>query len=220
MIKKIRDYFLSGLLVLVPLGLTVVIIWQIFEKLDGLLKNLVAWIIRDVLDISWIPLPIPGLGIAAIILLILGAGMFARNIFGRKLIKWAERLLHVIPFVNRIYKAIQEIAKVFLSEKRGVFEKAVLIEYPRRGIYCIGFYTRPASGEISNKTQQELLSIFLPTTPNPTSGFLLLLPEKDVLFLDMSIEEAMKMVVSGGAVLPEGNATPVREMAQVENSPD
>ena len=120
MIRKFRDYFLGGLLVLVPLGLTAFIAWQIFEKLDSLLKEVVAWIIRDVFHVTWIKLPIPGLGIIAMVFLIIATGMFARNIFGKKLIEWGERILNKLPFVKKIYKPIQEISKVFLTDRRTV----------------------------------------------------------------------------------------------------
>ena len=136
------------------------------------------------------------------VFLIIATGMFARNIFGKKLIEWGERILNKLPFVKKIYKPIQEISKVFLTDRRTVFEKPVLIEYPRKGIYSLGFYTRRATEEIEGKTRQELMSVFLPTTPNPTSGFLLFVPVEDCIDLNMSIEEAMKLIVSGGAVVP------------------
>lgn len=129
--------------------------------------------------------------------------MFARNYFGRKLIELGEWILSTIPIVNKVYRAIQQIAAVFISEKREAFSKAVLFEYPRKGIYSIGFVTRDAGGEVKEKLDKEMVSLFLPTTPNPTSGFLLFVPKDEIIVLDMPIEESLKLIISGGAVLPE-----------------
>jgi len=196
--KKIKTYFLTGLLVLIPLVITIFIIWKLFIAIDGLLQG----VIRNLLVRIGIPVTNIGLGFISVILLILLTGMIARNIIGRKIIKFGEMVLTRIPLINRIYIAIQQISNAFLSEKREVFKKAILIEYPRKGIFSIGFFTQDTKGEVQDRLNKDVVSVFLPTTPNPTSGFLLFVPKTDIIELDMTIEEALKLVISGGAIVP------------------
>jgi uncharacterized membrane protein len=196
--KKIRTYFITGLLVLTPLVLTIFIIWKLFIGIDGLLQGFIS----NMLERVGVPATQYGLGFISVILLILLTGLIARNYFGRKVIKLGENVLSKIPLISRIYMAIQQISNAFLSEKREVFKKAVLIEYPRKGIYSIGFFTQDTRGEVQERLNRDVVSVFLPTTPNPTSGFLLFVPKSDVTELDISIEEALKLVISGGAIVP------------------
>jgi len=196
--KKIRTYFITGLLVLTPLVLTIFIIWKLFIGIDGLLQGFIS----NMLERVGVPATKYGLGFISVILLILLTGLIARNYFGRKVIKLGENVLSKIPLISRIYMAIQQISNAFLSEKREVFKKAVLIEYPRKGIYSIGFFTQDTRGEVQERLNRDVVSVFLPTTPNPTSGFLLFVPKSDVTELDISIEEALKLVISGGAIVP------------------
>ena len=196
--KKLKTYFWAGLLVLIPLVLTIFIIWKLFLAIDGLLSGF----INNMLERIGIPATSMGLGFISVVLLIFLTGMIAKNYFGRKVIKIGENIVTKIPLINRIYMAIKQISNAFFSEKREVFKKAVLIEYPRKGIYSIGFYTQDTKGEVQDRLKQDVVSIFLPTTPNPTSGFLLFVPKTDVTELDMTIEEALKLVISGGAIVP------------------
>jgi len=196
--KKIKTYFLAGLLVLIPLALTIFIIWKLFIAIDSLLSGF----INNVLERIGIPVTSIGLGFISVVLLIFLTGMIAKNYFGRKIIKIGENIVTKIPLINRIYIAIQQISNAFLSEKREVFQKAVLIEYPRKGIYSIGFFTQDTKGEVQDRLNKDVVSVFLPTTPNPTSGFLLFVPKNEVEELDMTIEEALKLVISGGAIVP------------------
>jgi len=196
--KKIKTYFITGLLVLTPLVLTIFIIWKLFIGIDGLLQGFIS----NMLERVGVPATKYGLGFISVILLILLTGLIARNYFGRKVIKLGENVLSKIPLISRIYMAIQQISNAFLSEKREVFKKAVLIEYPRKGIYSIGFFTQDTRGEVQERLNRDVVSVFLPTTPNPTSGFLLFVPKSDVTELDISIEEALKLVISGGAIVP------------------
>ena len=198
MLKKIRTYFLAGLLVLIPLVLTVFIIWKLFIAIDGLLSGF----INTMLERIGIPVTSIGLGFISVVLLIFLTGMIAKNYFGRKVIRIGEDIVTKIPLMNRIYLAIKQISNAFFSEKREVLKKAVLIEYPRKGIYSIGFFTQDTKGEVQDRLQQDVVSIFLPTTPNPTSGFLLFVPKSEVAELNMTIEEALKLVISGGAIVP------------------
>jgi len=201
--KKLRTYFITGLLVIIPIALTIFLIWNLFEVIDGILSGLISYILVKGFGFERMAEPIRGIGFIAILILILFTGMLTSNYFGRKFIQLGEWILNSIPFVNKIYNAIQQISRVFISEKREVFKKAVLIEYPRKGIYSIGFVTRDTGGEVREKIDEDGVSIFLPSTPNPTTGFVLFVPKKDLIELDMSIEESLKLIISFGAVLPE-----------------
>ncbi|MFH0765452.1 MAG: DUF502 domain-containing protein, partial [Calditrichota bacterium] len=130
----------------------------------------------------------------------------ARNVFGQIVIKRIQNAIQQVPFVNRIYKAVQQISEAALSGQQDVFQSAVLIEYPRKGIYCIGIVTANSGGAVQNALPPDSISIFLPTTPNPTSGFLLFVPKSDTIPLDISVEEALKLIISGGTIsaLEEG----------------
>jgi uncharacterized membrane protein len=194
MLKELRNIFFTGLLVLTPIVVTVYVFYQFFLKIDGLLGGKL---------IELTGRRIPGMGFLAVILLILLVGVFARNFIGKETIKLAEYIVNRIPLFNRVYSAVRQLSQAFFSGKRAVFQKAVLIEFPKKGSYCIGFQTSETKGEIRRQTRKELLSIFLPTSPNPTSGYLLFIPKDKVYPLQMTIEEAVKLVISGGAVLPE-----------------
>ena len=201
--KRLRTHFLTGLVVLTPVVVTAYVFWQLFFKIDGLLSGLLTkWGFYDLIGHR-----IPGIGFVTLVLLVIFTGMLTRNIIGKKFIEVGDRIMIRIPIFNRIYTAIQQISQAFLTEKRTVFRKAVLVEYPRKGIYAIGFLTSESKGEVQERTESDMCNVFLPTTPNPTSGFLLLIPKGEVTPLDMTIEEALKLVISGGTVLPETNIT-------------
>lgn len=186
--RRLRNRFIAGLVILTPVVITVYVFVILFFKVDSLLGpsiyRLVGW-------------EIPGMGFLAILLLIFLTGLVARNYLGGKLISFGERILSKIPLISRIYVALQQISQTFLAQKRALFKEAVLVEYPRKGLYAIGFVTSQMEGG-------QMLSIFLPTTPNPTSGYLLFLHREEAIPLQMTIEDALKLVISGGAVAPEG----------------
>ena len=200
--RKIRGHFAAGLLVLIPVALTVYVVWQLFVGIDGLLNEPVTTFIFRSLGISPKFRSIPGLGLLALMLLIILVGFIARNYFGRKIINISEMLLGRIPVVRHIYTTFQQISEAFLVDRSEVFKKAALFEYPRKGIYSIGFITQDTRGVVQTKLKNDVYSIFLPTTPNPTSGFLLFVPKRDVTILEISVEEALKLVISGGAIVP------------------
>jgi len=199
--KRLRSYFLTGLLVLVPLVLTTYIIWNLFLAIDGILRGVINSLILEPFGFP-AGRQIPGIGFIALVLIIIATGIIARNYFGRKIVLFGDQLVERIPLINRVYGAIKQISTAFLSSKREVFKKAVLFEYPRKGIYSIGFYTQDTRGPVQQSLDADVVSIFLPTTPNPTSGFLLFVPKNDIIELDLTIEEALKLVISGGAVVP------------------
>ncbi|HDQ00226.1 MAG TPA: DUF502 domain-containing protein [bacterium] len=202
MFKKVKLYFLTGLVALSPIVLTIFIIWKLFFAIDGLLQGFISKHVLTTLGLEVADKPMTGLGFISVILLILVTGFLARNYVGKKVLSIGDAIVSRIPIINRIYNAIQQISQAFLSEKTEVFEKAVLIEYPRKGIYSIGFFTQDTKGEVQDKLNTDVVSVFLPTTPNPTSGYLLFVPKAEIVPLEMSIEEALKLVISGGAIVP------------------
>lgn len=200
MLNELKKIFIAGLLILAPMALTLYIFYILFRFLDGLLKNVVSIFLHQTLGISQTITTYPGLGLLVLLFLILLTGFIGRNYFGRKLLDLGEFFVTKIPLINRIYIAIREISEAVLSEKREVFKKAVLIEYPRKGLYTLAFFTQDTRGPIQETIPQDVVSVFVPTTPNPTSGYLLFVPKDQVTELDMSVEDAMKLVISGGSV--------------------
>ncbi|GBD95068.1 hypothetical protein BMS3Abin05_02688 [bacterium BMS3Abin05] len=198
--KKIRRYFLTGIAVLTPIVLTVYIFWKIFIVFDNWMAGILQFLFVRVLGITNYYHRIPGIGILVMILLIILAGILTRMYIGRKLLALGNWIVGKIPFFNSIYNTLKQIVEALFSDKGEVFRKAVLIEYPRKGIYCIAFMTQDTRGEVQERSTKDLISVFLPTTPNPTSGFLLFIPKEDAVELDMPIEEAVKLVISGGAI--------------------
>ncbi len=188
-----RRRFLTGLLILLPTVLTGYVVYRLFISIDNILEPLAR---------KYPILDIPGLGFIGVVLIILIAGVFASNLIGRRIIGSIEELVKRIPLISRMYIAVKQISEVFLQHERTVFKKAVMIEYPRKGIYVVGFVTSRWNIPESKGGERTFVNIFLPTTPNPTSGLFLLVPEHDVIPIDCSPEEALKMIISGGAVLP------------------
>lgn len=201
--RRIRAYFFTGLVVVVPLVLTYFIIRFLFVSIDAILSDTVSSFIVRQFGVQLGERQIPGIGIVTLILLIIFTGMVARNYLGRKVVNFGDRIVARIPLINRIYGATKQISQAFLSSKREVFKKAVLFEYPRKGIYSIGFYTQDTRGIVQDCLDEDMISVFLPSTPNPTTGYLLFVPKSDIIELDFSIEEAMKLIISGGAIVSE-----------------
>ncbi len=195
MFKKIRTYFLSGILILLPVMMTFTMVLWIFHYVDNLF---VAQLIYATTDID----NIPGLGILFTMLLIIAVGALGTNLLGKKLIMFGETILHRIPLVNVIYRAVKQIVDAFASRDKNAFQRPVLVQYPRKGIWAIAFVTGETEGEVQYKTNDKVINVFLPTTPNPTSGFLLMVPKEDVIPLEMTVEEAVKMIISAGVVTP------------------
>jgi uncharacterized membrane protein len=223
MLKGIRSYFIAGLLFVVPLVLSVYVVIRMFFWLDGLLNQQVSYLIFHFLGKDTSAHPIPGIGLLALVLVFLVAGFTVRNYIGRRIVKISDLVLSRIPIVGHIYSTLQQIGHAFLSDRSDTFKKAVLFEYPRAGSYSIGFITQDTRGVVqktlSDHKREDCFSIFVPTTPNPTSGFLLFIPKKDVLELDLSIEEALKLVISGGSIVPaEKKASLIKNVAR-ENMP-
>jgi uncharacterized membrane protein len=200
--RRIRNVFLTGFLVTLPIALTVFIFTFLFKNLDALSPTFTRWLI-----LLGAPLPegyrIPFLGVVMTFLIILLVGALTTNIFGNKLLHLWERIIGKIPFVRRIYTGTKQVVKSIATADTKSFRKVVLIEFPRKGVHAIGFITGETRGELKHLTSEHHFNVFVPTTPNPTSGFLIFADSGEVTELDMTIEEGVKYVVSGGIVNPE-----------------
>ncbi len=198
--NEIKKTFFAGLLVLAPLVLTLYLLYILFGLLDGILAKTMLQYIADETEIQFLQKPIPGLGLFFLFSLIFIVGAIAKNYMGRKIFEISDYIVTKIPLMNRIYVAIRQISEAILSEKREMFKKAVLFEYPRKGIYSIGFFTQDTKGTVQHVLTEDVVSVFVPTTPNPTSGYLLFVPKEQVIELNMSVEDAMKLIISAGAI--------------------
>lgn len=199
MFKKLRTYLVSGLLVLVPLSVTIYIIYATFTYLDTLLKP----VLEPILEYFGL-FYINGMGLIVLLIIVILLGMIASNYFGGRILNLGNSIINKIPLVNKIYKATRQISFAVIGRQKSVFRGVVLVEYPRREMYSIGFWTEKSEGEIPLKLKSKsLYHVFIPTTPNPTSGYLLIIPEQDIIFLEMNVEDALKLIISGGSVIPE-----------------
>ncbi|MFQ6088673.1 MAG: DUF502 domain-containing protein [Candidatus Methanofastidiosia archaeon] len=212
MLRKLRNYFIAGLVVVIPTIVTFYILYWAFIWTDNLLgKYLKEYI-------SFHGRQIYGLGIVLVVVVVLVVGMFATNYFGRTLISSIEKFILRLPLVKKIYSASKEISDAVLSEKK-IFQRVVLVEYPRKGVYSLGFVTSESRGEIQAKTRRNVLNVFLATTPNPTSGMLIMVPEDETLPLDMTVEEGMKLIISGGFVVPLFDENQLRLKSKAKMKP-
>ncbi len=196
---RLRNYFFTGLVVAAPIGLTIWIVRWFIDLVDTWFTPLIP--ARYQPD-NYLPFDLPGLGLLIAFVLLTLLGALTANFFGRAVLTFGERIVSRMPVVRSIYGALKQIFETVVSQSAASFREVGLIEYPRKGIYCIVFITTQTKGEIVHKTGEELISVFLPTTPNPTSGFLLFVPRQDVHVLDMTIEEGAKLIISAGLVEP------------------
>ncbi len=208
---RLRGSFLTGLVVIAPVGLTIWLVWSVVGWIDGFVLPLVPnyyqpdKLIQTYLGLEpSVQIDVRGIGVVIFLLFTVFIGWVAKGYIGRSLIRYAESLVERTPVVRSIYSGIKQISETVFAQSERSFEKACLIEYPRKGIWAIGFISTTAKGEVSARAGNTgaLLSIFVPTTPNPTSGFLLFFPAEDVIELDMSVEDAAKLVISAGLVYP------------------
>ncbi len=209
---RLRNYFLTGLIIVGPVGITLYVLWWFVSLIDTWVK---PWLPDFYLPETYLPFTVPGVGLVFSILGLMFIGALTANLFGRTLVSYGEMMLDRMPVVRNVYGALKQIFETVLSQSNNSFKEVGLIEYPRKGLYAIVFVSTETRGEIDDKVLkgEGLLSVFLPTTPNPTSGFLLFVPEKDITILDMNVEEAAKLVISAGLVVPE-HQKQLRKLAQ------
>ncbi|MEM6762585.1 MAG: DUF502 domain-containing protein [Pseudomonadota bacterium] len=202
LINRLRNYLLTGIVVAAPLTITVVLTASFVNWVDGWIK---PWIPARWNPESYVPFPLPGTGLVLAMVALTALGFLTANIFGRTVIRLGEAILNRMPLIRNVYAALKQIFETALSERSRTFRQAGLIEYPRKGLWAVVFIATEAKGEVSEKLpeDQDAISVFLPTTPNPTSGFLLFVPRSDVTILDMSVEDAAKLVISAGLITPD-----------------
>ena len=206
--KHLRRYLVAGLLVWIPLGVTIFIL----RVLIGLMDRTLLLIPQQYRPEEWLGFTIPGLGLILTLLVLLITGLLAANIVGRSMVGLWESMLDRIPVVRSVYSAAKNFAEIVFSDSGQSFKKVLLIEYPRKGIYSLAFQTATNLGEVQGRMGEEMICTFVPTTPNPTSGYIIILPKKDIIELDMDIDEALKMIISLGVVVPAWRRDQIAEL--------
>ena len=195
-ISKLRNYFITGVLVLIPIGVTVYLTLFFIKIFAKILP-------QEINPNNYLPYSIPGLEIIISIIVITVIGWLSLSFLGKKLVKLVNDIFKRIPFLRTVYSAIGQMTQSFAQSRRSKKKSVVLVEYPRKGSWAVGFATQENTGEIASKTNKNLINVFVPTTPNPTSGFLLMFPKDEIIYLDMSFEDASKFIVSAGTSNPK-----------------
>lgn len=207
--KRLRRYLIAGILVWVPVGVTLILLKVVSGQVDKTLTFIPQKYQPEVL----LGINIPGLwGMILTVFILLVTGVFTANFVGRTMVNWWESILERIPVVRTIYSAAKNFAEVVFSDSSQSFKKVLLIEYPRQGVYSLAFQTSVELGEIQARTGEDVVCTFVPTTPNPTSGFIIMVPRKEVIELDMEVDEALKMVISLGVVVPTWRDEQIAEL--------
>jgi uncharacterized membrane protein len=209
--KRLRRYIIAGILVWLPIGVTIFLV----RILVGLLDRTLVLIPQKYQPEALLGFAIPGLGILLTIIILLVTGVLAANIVGRSMVGLWESVLERIPVVRSVYSAAKNFAEMVFSDSSQSFKKVLLIEYPRKGLYSLAFQTSSALGEVQGRTGEDVICTFVPTTPNPTSGFIIIVPRKDVIELDMEVDEALKMIISLGVVIPNWRRQDLGELPLV-----
>jgi len=208
--SRLRAYFFAGILITAPISLTIYLAWLFISFVDDWVFSLLP---PDYNPESYLPFFIPGVGLLLALVGLTVIGALTAGILGRAAHNIIEAVLNRVPVIRSLYSAIKQIMETVLANKSSAFRECVLIEYPRKGIWTLGFITGVSQGEVQEVTEDTVINVFVPTTPNPTSGFLLFVPERDVIRLQMPIEDGLKLVISGGIV------TPPSPKAQLEAAP-
>ncbi|ATI42444.1 hypothetical protein CBW24_10795 [Pacificitalea manganoxidans] len=208
---RLRSSFLTGLVVIAPIGLTIWLIWTVIGWIDGFVLPLIPhpyrpndWLIQH------IGVNLRGVGVVIFLVFTVVVGWVAKGLIGKQLLKFAESMVDRMPVVRSVYNGLKQIAETVFAQSESNFDKACLIQYPRKGLWAVGFVSTTTKGEIARRvpTEDRMISVFLPTTPNPTSGFLLFVPESELIYLDMQVEDAAKLVISAGLVYPADRLPP------------
>ncbi|MBL4615776.1 MAG: DUF502 domain-containing protein [Magnetovibrio sp.] len=196
---KLRGYFIAGILITAPISITVYLGWLFISFVDGRVMPLIPVKFNPE---TYLPYSLPGLGVVVVVVGLVFIGAFTAGFMGRFFQRQGDRVMSKVPVLRGVYKALKQILETVLAQQSNAFREAVLVEYPRRGMWVIAFITGKTTGEVQSVTEDEVINLFIPTTPNPTSGFLIFVPKEDIVPLSMKVEEAIKMVISGGIVTP------------------
>lgn len=198
-ISRLRGYLLAGILVTAPITLTIYLTYLFLNLVD---RNVAALLPKEMYDSLYGETTIPGIGLLIAVFAFIMIGWFAKNFLGRLMLRIAEYIVDRMPVIRTLYSAIKQIFETIMASQSSAFREVVMLEYPRKGVWSIGFVTGTSKGEIQAHTAQETVNVFVPTTPNPTSGYLLFVPKKELVYLEMSVEEGVKLVVSAGIITP------------------
>lgn len=211
----LRANFLTGLIVIAPISVTIWLVWTVVGWIDGWVLPLVPQRFRPE---QYIGINLRGVGVIIFLIFTVIVGWLAKGLIGRSLLSWAEGLVDRMPIVRSVYNGLKQIAETVFAQTETTFDKACLVQYPRPGIWAIAFVSTQAKGEIARRIPHDnaIVSVFLPTTPNPTSGFLLFVPRVDVIELDMTVEDAAKLIISAGLVYPAGVEGPAIKTTPVQ----
>lgn len=209
---RLRAYFMAGVLITAPISITIYLAWLFITYVDSKVTPLIP---AHYNPETYLPYGIPGLGVIIVVVGLTLIGAFTAGFMGRFFQRLWDRTMDNVPVLRGIYKALKQILETVLAQQSNAFREAVLVEYPRRGMWVIAFITGKTEGEVQNITAQEMINLFVPTTPNPTSGFLIFVPKEEIVKLSMGVEEALKMVISGGIVTPADRRSDA-EKAQVK----
>ena len=199
MFHRLRTYFLTGIIITAPLGITIFIAWKFIGLIDGWVTPIIPGAYNPE---TYLPFDLPGLGLLISFAVLTLIGALTASFAGRILVRFGERLVFRMPVIRAVYGALKQIFETVLAQSSKSFREVVLVEYPRRGVWAIAFVTGHTEGEVQHLVEDDLINVFLPTTPNPTSGFLLFVPRKNLTTLNMTVEEGIKLVISGGIVTP------------------
>lgn len=203
MFKSLRNAFVTGLIILLPLGFTFIVINFLLKTIGTPASRIFFFFLDPSLRQSpWINPLLDIISTIVVVIIITLIGFLSTYFLGRLIVNLTERLFTKLPFIGRVYNTAKQVVDAFNKEKKAIFQKTVLFEFPQKGTYAIGFLTSTPKGEVQHVTQSNLVNVFMPTTPNPTTGFLLMIPKEQITELDMSITEGMKLIISGGAVTP------------------
>lgn len=216
-LARLRNYFLTGFIICAPLAITAYLVWGFIQWVDSWVKPYIPAVYNP--D-NYLPFSVPGFGLIVAFFMITMVGFLTANFIGRSIVSYSERLLGSMPLVRNLYSGLKQIFQTVFNSQGTSFQNVGMIEYPRKGLYAIVFIATKTQGEVGARLEAnglKTLSVFLPTTPNPTSGFLLFVPEDDIIILDMGVEDAAKLVISAGLVAPEYEKT-VKKLARKGSS--
>lgn len=208
---RLRAYFFAGILITAPLAITAYIAWSFITWVDS---KVVPLIPAKYNPEQYLPFSVPGIGLIVVIVGLTTIGALTAGIVGKLFLRMSEQILNRMPVVRSVYSATKQIFETVLAQKSTAFREVVLIQYPRKGVWGLGFITGSTQGEIQEVTEDEVINVFIPTTPNPTSGFLLFVPKSDIVRMSMTVEEGIKLVVSGGIVTPPDRRPPEQRRLQ------
>ena len=211
LIARLRNYFIAGILITAPISITVYLGWLFVTFVDSKVTPLIP---KAYNPENYLPFAVPGLGVVVLVAALILVGAFTAGFFGRLFHRVSGQVMDRVPVLRGVYKAIQQILETILAQQSNAFREAVLVEYPRKGMWVIAFITGSTKGEVQAITEDETINLFIPTTPNPTSGFLIFVSKDEIIRLSMSVEDALKMVISGGIVTPPDTRPEAKDKAK------